>query len=785
MTDEDLRSRLAGLIVDALEVGTGKRERDVIDELFDSFDVDFHDIDVQFPPNLPERTRLLRERAASQLADAAPTSAALLNAVVRLGGRFVAMVEEVYGRLSRHAATVSGASETFRLERGGVDEEQLTISPAFIEQVRYLVESLQTIDIGQIDEASLSRFILWDNGEPYGRWPISATSNDDMLSYAVVNLAWIPEAVRQRALVDPAWAEAGPAVEAARTAAGRLVTAAERLVQAHIAHLEVLPDTDAQTAAGLLFSGEMDEWSLRHFADELEHFRAERALGQGVPGGGPQEWVTGIDETSALGLRAHLQPVILPATSYWSGSGVSQLAAFTAMWRLGLWPPRHRDEIEDRVFADPRALTSWLDWVRTSCDEATAWLENDVLTVTAAADITGLIESIEEFLNLPLWRQRYLLYEVWVLCATLDASEQADWTVELSGLTRANGTWVLSVSPTDNPVATLRYRSDPAISLDVWREPDRATVGGVLTPDVTVSTPGRYLRDLLVVEAKDRQKMSVGRDPIREDAAAANRELRTALGVARRYANGLRPRATWVCNHCEFRQGADAAANHGDMWTRIHVAAQFRPTNVPAAFAESVQAALAPPPDARPRDDSVAARESGLILVVDVTASMGDVLDDVFASLIARPAWPSFGTFRAVLYSDHGDDEPFLVRKVGPFGDLPSLIAAVQALPSGNGHDTDEALEDAMQRCRELVDDIGPQDLLVLTDAAPHPASICPYGIDFGAETQKLLDSGSRLYVASDWLRRQDLTWNLFRGAPGFHFAPLSEILTRQASTAG
>ena len=268
MTDEDLRLRMAELVVEALEVGTGKRERDVINEFFDSFGLDINELDARYPRGLPGRIRLLRKRAASSLAGAAPTAAALLNEIVRCGGRFVAMLDEVYARLSQHTSTTEGTSETFRLERGGVDEEQLTISPAFIEKVRHLSRFLRTIEIGRIDEDAVGSLIGWDGGESYGHWPVVDRNGGFRLTDAVLHLAWITPAVDQRASQDTAWARIRPAVDAARISADRMVAAAERLVRAHVAYLDMLLDADAETAEGLLFSNEPDQWRQDEVANE-------------------------------------------------------------------------------------------------------------------------------------------------------------------------------------------------------------------------------------------------------------------------------------------------------------------------------------------------------------------------------------------------------------------------------------------------------------------------------------------------------------------------------------
>ncbi len=778
MTDNDLLHSLAELIVEALEVGTGKHEPDVIDEIFKAFGVSFSDIVSAVPASMPGRAERLRKRAADRLADAAPTPEALISEVVRCGGRFIAMLDEVYRRLARHAATETGTAETFRLQRAGVDEERLTISEAFIERVRDIERVLRTVEIGKVDEAAIGSFMGWDGGELYGTWPVQ-TAAAGRLADAVLNLTWITPLVSQDASLSAARAELGPAFDAARASAGRLVAAAEQLVRAYVAHADLLSGADAETAAALLFSNEPADWFMGYAAAELERFRTERVLAQAAQ----PEYVTGMNETSEVGLSDDLKPVVLPmrTRSYRHSTGLSALAGFVAMYRLGFWPTRRRTPIMDRLSGDPSALGSWLDWVSISCDQAAAWLVNDVFVATRSVDVTELLETLQEFLNLPLWRQRHLLYEVWVLCATFDACEQDGWAVELRGLTRADRTWILKLGPANDPVATLNHTTYPATSLDVWREPSRTVATGLLTPDVAISTPRPYVRDLLVVEAKDRQKMSLGRGHAQQGADPSAPEQRTALGVAERYAAGLRPSATWVCNHCDFRQETESANNHGDTWTRIYVAAQFRPGNVPAIFADSVRAALAPP--SNPAGIQDASADSGLVLVVDVTSSMSRFLANAYTALRETPASAFFQEFRAVLYSDHGRDEPFLVRKVGPFSDLPSLLDSAAALPNGRGGDADEALEDAMQRCRELTDDIGPQHLLVLTDAPPHPASDCPYGISFEAETRALLESGSSLHVASDWLSSHDDTWTAFQDLPRFRLAPLREILSQIGAT--
>jgi hypothetical protein len=770
MTHKDLTRRLADLIVEALEVGSGKQERGVIAEIFRSFGLNYDELTASYTGIKRGREKDLRQKAARLLAEAAPTPESLLNEVVRRGGRFIAMVEEVYRRLASHTAAEAGTSDQFRLQRAGVDEEQLPISEAFIERIRHLDRVLRTIDIGSINEAALRSFVGWDNGS-YSSWPLDSREPDRLaLVNAILNLDSVdslhhlPEAVNL-----------------ARASADRMVAAAEKVVRAYIAHADLLSGIDAPAAVEMLFHREEPDdtdryklvaWTARSAVAELELFRAERVLAMTVG----SDSVSGIGITSAIGLNARLETVVVPGADYRDNTGISKLALFVTMYRTGSVFTRTRPAIALEP-TDAATTRTWFERVTTACDQAASWLADDVLTVTGSVEATEMLEALEEFLNLPLWRQRSLLYEVWALCATLDTSEQAGWTAKLRGLTETAGVWVLPVGAASEPVATLLHASDQGISLDVWREPARATATAAFTPDITISTPAPFTRDLLIVEAKDRIKMQAGHDRARDRTDQAPSE-RTALGVAQRYATALTPVATWVCNHCEFRQPADSAINHGNVWSHVYIADQFRPGNIPAAFTSSVRAALSPPGPRPGDDDSPDEQITGSVLVIDVTSSMHRKLDRAYARLAEPDAFAALHEFRAVLYSDHGPKEPYLVIKIGPFSTIRALLDHVRALPTGNGGDVDEALEDAMLRCHELTDDIGPQCIMVLTDAPPHPPGNCPYGISFDHEVQVLLQSGSQLYVADDWLSPDDQTWARFSDLPGFLKAPLSAIVT-------
>ena len=334
------------------------------------------------------------------------------------------------------------------------------------------------------------------------------------------------------------------------------------------------------------------------------------------------------------------------------GSGVSALAGFVAMWRLGMYARRSREAVEARVLAAHPAHRGLAEDVRRACAEATVWLVADVFRAAGSIDEVRLEEAFEEFLNLPLSGKPDLLYDIWILCTTLRTCGETGWIVDLRGFERQGETWVLGIRPTTEPVAGLQFARDLSITLEAWREPKRPTAGNEVTPDVTIATPSDHPYDLVVVEAKNKYNLADG----------------SALEAALKYSNPLHPAATWVCNHCEARAGHGVAArNHGDVWCRIHLAGAFRPGNVPPEFAESLKLALVPP--------SAQARISEFLLVVDVTASMTRRLGEVWDVLAhAADRLSGFASFSAVLYSDHGHREPFVTRDIGPFADLHKLL---------------------------------------------------------------------------------------------------------------
>jgi hypothetical protein len=608
MTDADDRHRLAVVVVDGLELGAGKGEWNVTAELFATFKLDLKKLQTDVHKSLgkaasvEKRRVALREAAAQALAASVSDATTLVNELVRRGGQLVALVENVYRFLAGHTATTDAASETFQVRRDDLDVD-LTISEAFVEELRRVVRAPAAVEIGQIDEAMVRDFLRWDNGF-YGSWPVGAT-HGVRLADGLLHLAWLVPAVREHPVVGVR--SLLPSVERAAQAAERLVAGAQRVVDAYIAHLTQLVDVDPVGVASRVYVHGKRGIFPDDLADELRRFRVEGVLGARTYSGfanlhSAPESITESDRPHefVVGFNTSFEPVIrpLPPTEEFEQvTGLGALASFAAMWRLSVWDARAERALRTELgvvaeVPDNTLLADWIDRLTTACEEAAAWLAGDVFTPTGTVEIERCLEAVEQLLNLPLWRQRELLYEIWTLCATLGAAEQAGWTVELPALTASAR--ILSF-PSAAPVALMRLEGGTGPCIEVRHEPRRTRRSGAgkpLTPDIVVTTAAPWARDLLVVEAKDQHRMKSG---YVEGRPADEPDRDSGLGVARRYASELGPVVTWICNHCDFDQPVDPTVNHGDPWSQVHLAAQFRPGTVPAAFADSVRTALAPP----------------------------------------------------------------------------------------------------------------------------------------------------------------------------------------------
>ena len=761
MTDidaQDERRRVAVLIVDVLMIGARNVDR-LAGEFCAAFGIDLATmIDSQrgFSPEVQKATC---DAVVAQLLNNAPDVRSMFEAFARHGGAVIDMVEGIYTLLAKHAATVGEPAKKFTVRLGA--DLELTISPAFIEQVRSVVERFLPIELGTVDGQLLYQLVRYDDGESYGSWPPESEDGRPLL-HQIMALRPFRAHLAQRAATAPAFAAAIAEGEATQSAADRLVDRLERLLAgagAYLLEADLDPPRD-----------DID----RH-TRQLDMLRIHGLFGARVS----HSFFNDLDESAFLGIRVAggdpLQPVTPEPVrkddliDQW-GAALSYLGAYVAILRTGLtlrderWLNRWGDPVKMSELVNATTPEPAIDWLRglaDAADRAQEWVDDVLWTPTARREVRVAVEDLEEMLRLPLWEKRHLLFELWLLCQTISTAAGSGWVPALGGMD--GDVWTLP-ERSDTPVATLSAHDQ---TLEVWREPNRG-----VTPDITVSTTDLAKRHLVVVEAKDRHKMKTGlaSDPYRP----VDPEV-YALGIAKRYVAALGPTVTWVCNHSKFSGDlANPDRNEGSPWHRVHMADEVAPGRVPEAFRTTISAALAVPTDRKQSTQALAA-----VFVLDTTQSMEKALGSIQAVLRVMPA-VTCASYAAILFGDHDDD--YVVRPVAAYPTPTALADAIEREPTTGGGDVPEALEDAMHHAAWLADGIH-QVFIVATDAPPHRLEECPHGFQFASEVTAVLDSGASIVVVTDWFRNRPQEWVPFAQHARFSFTTLAELPRRLAAT--
>lgn len=780
--------RLATLVTTVLEAGSRKAERDVIDDLCSDFDIDLPAVEATATRSAlmssTQRSRAIQAKLGMALAERAATVEALATAVLRHTRGFVAMLDEIYRCLATADATVGGNCEAFRLHAGGLDVG-IELSPAFFERVRSLVRTLTTIEIGSIDDEKLSRFLGVD-GDFYGSWPPGRENRDHTRNLAreLTHLPWLRAALGDRRDLTREWPTLRSKVEACCSAAEMFVSGSLRLVRAHVRMLEEeatdrLPDTAAAEDA----EGELAGFIPRSVSAERILFRERgllrgglrpRTIGLAAIDDGwthvrvdrlfPPPHTEGIAPDCLVVVERDVVPDFY-------GTSVGALACLCGLWKAGVRRVPDQDSTLWNLVTHgkPIAISSWLDEFERSLRESAEWLNNDVWTPAGTKEHERIVEVLDDYLRLPLWRQRWLLYEVWLIVVTIAAAERAGWRSELA-LSRegssAVGIWTLPKGPAAAPCATLSLPRGTGSRAHVWYQGRWRRSGIDMMPDVAITTTESPPRDLVVVEGKDRYRMPM------------KGMRRGALHVGQKYSNASAALVTWIVNYCSFSgvDASDPVVNHSTDWHALFLAPEMRPGRVPQEFMDTIGAALQPLTERVANAAHDVERPGTLIFVCDTTGSMHGHLDRFWDAmwdvLIADGSGRAFTAFRALLFGDHdpGHREPYLLRHVGPALDLAWVINQARREPRTNGGDDPEALEDAMRACRELAQRLtGPLCCLVVTDAPPHTATECPQRIDFRAEVDGLLAEGCTCVVVTNWLNaRAAAAWADYNVHPRF-----------------
>jgi hypothetical protein len=201
---------------------------------------------------------------------------------------------------------------------------------------------------------------------------------------------------------------------------------------------------------------------------------------------------------------------------------------------------------------------------------------DDVAPIVGSAPRQATLEQLIEFTELPFWKHRWFLYELWTLIRVLRVASTVG-TVTLEGVAQVQPgvmEWVLPGGMARSPVARV---TSAQRSVSVWtqlKSQHPATNAG-LEPDLRIRTDGLPERDLFLIENKDR--LSIGAGAIAE--------------VVQRYVTGTKASHSWFINYEMFPLTATGleAAYPG---RGVRVVSHFRPDHIPSDFEPALAGVL-------------------------------------------------------------------------------------------------------------------------------------------------------------------------------------------------
>jgi len=232
------------------------------------------------------------------------------------------------------------------------------------------------------------------------------------------------------------------------------------------------------------------------------------------------------------------------------------------LWETGAHREDRSDWLQKRTGQALQHLApeQYLQLLESLAAEYTERLDQ-VMPIVGDYSFHQVIESFLEFLNLPFWKHRWYLYELWTLVRVLDIAQRS-WPVELnltevpeSGALR----WNLPGGSALEPVATI---GDQPQQVYCWsqRKTYHPGSGAGLEPDLRLTVAQAGYHDILIAENKDRL-------PARRSEMAE---------ILDRYVTGSCAESVWLVNYERFPESMVLLEKQ---WTdgRVHVASLFRP----------------------------------------------------------------------------------------------------------------------------------------------------------------------------------------------------------------
>lgn len=407
-------------------------------------------------------------------------------------------------------------------------------------------------------------------------------------------------------------------------------------------------------------------------------------------------------------------------------SFVATISAVRAWLDAAQWAVDHIPQID---------ITSVLRLRSGNVEQNLRQLEWLVNSLGEKRDETKIIESLLEFLELPYWKKRWQVFEIWILALCLRVMAEKRAVVMTD-----DGPIVMKTGQSKAPVAAARIGSESL--LELWLE---YPLSDDLRPDIAFVRQDRSLKKpISVIECKQRESES---DQV-------------LIGDAQKYAH-LMPAGSvnLLVNYDKFTGPT------------LHNGISYQDGSVETIFLDSVQ----PNTKEASRISEFVTKLLPSVLremafIVDTTGSMHAHLLDVWrtiedlARLVSGASQPLYS---GILFGDHGSSEPYVTKFFPARTKIVDLVDSMRSAPVSSGGDTPEALEDALHVVNSAAESFGAVRLItVFTDAPAHNPNECPFGFDFADETSRLL-SNSYLVVVncgdSSW---DQLGWRRFENSP-------------------
>lgn len=600
-------------ILSALEYGKKKEETELIHAAFAKFGIERRATKVEVAPAIARK----------------PGFEPFFLAVVDEVKPFAQMLSEIYAFLGRRA-TVGRRASTFQVTTAGAEAVFDFSLAAFPKQ---LVKLLMT---GHVEQATMA--LALPEGEEHGDRPLAQRwealgGNWDNDFYDLSDtytrffrLASYASLMRPR-MSAADWSRIETAVEPVMD---RLAALLEAFVAAGVA-------MDLPSGMRLL-TGELDL--------QLHPARAHTAT------------------PPTAGQFATPAPIVYrPHRTF--GDLLGRLSEAWAV-AVHLWrsPSRVRTddhlEYELRSDSDPACYPDAL--VRAA--EAFTTRLDDVAPIIERGTQQLAVERFIEFTELPFWKHRWFLYELWTLVRVLDVAASAG-AVTLEGLTQPRPgvlEWVLPGGMASAPVVRI---TNGTRSVSVWTQlkSQHPETRAGLEPDLRIRQDRRPEADLFLIENKDRLTITSGK----------------LAEIVRRYVTGTKVQRAWFINYETFPPAAhDLESSYPDRGVRV--VSKFRPDNVPADFDSSLLAVL--------RSELQSVADPYVAVTLEWTAPPDDL--DLHAWLERGGArthvfYHARGTLNALPYAalDHDEQQGGAERLIVAPRDLDRLTIAVHRFSSG------------------------------------------------------------------------------------------------------